>query len=83
MERMKVVLLLLENRKAEEAMAEAAKVINDFPVPEKKTIEPGLKTRSENVDRTFGTELFKSLTRSIQDKNGEALKKNTQLLAFS
>lgn len=82
MERIKIVLLLIENNRVADAVSEAAKVINDFPIPEKKSTEPGLKSSSEKIDQIFGTDLHKSLTRSLQEKNGEALKKNLQTLGL-
>lgn len=82
MERIKNILLLIENNRPGDALAEAAKVINDFAVPEKKSAEPGLKSSSENVDRIFDTELHKGLTQSLREKNGEALRKNLQTLGL-
>lgn len=82
MERIKTILLLIENSRSADAVAEANQVVKDFPVPEKKSIEPGLKSSSERVDRTFGADSYKTLLRSLQDKNGDALKESLQTLGL-
>ncbi len=82
---MKRALLLAENGKGQDAVAEARAVYDDFSheMGMGMTMEgAGLKSTAAQIDRTFGTQLGQSLEQSIQQSNPETLKRAIQELAL-
>ncbi|MEW6683404.1 MAG: hypothetical protein AB1451_10850 [Nitrospirota bacterium] len=82
---MKRALLLAENGKAQEAVAEARAVYEDFAheMGMGMTMEgAGLKSTAAQIDRTFGTRLGESLEQSLQRNDADTLKKTIQELAL-
>lgn len=82
---MKRALLLAENGKGQEAVAEARAVYEDFAhdMGMGMTMQgAGLKSTAAQIDRTFGTRLGESLEQSLQKNDAEALRKAIQELAL-
>ncbi|MFZ5875079.1 MAG: hypothetical protein ACOYXU_01600 [Nitrospirota bacterium] len=82
---MKRALLLIENGKASDAVAETRAIYDDFShdMGMGMTMQgAGLKTTAAQIDRTFGTRLGESLAQSLQQNNADALKKTIQELAL-
>jgi hypothetical protein len=82
---MKRALLLADNGKTQDAVAEARAVYDDFAheMGMGMTMEgAGLKSTAAQIDRTFGTRLGESLERALQQNDAEALKKAIQELAL-
>lgn len=82
---MKRALLLAENGKGQDAVAEARAVYEDFSheMGMGMTMEgAGLKSTTAQIDRTFGTQLGLSLEQSLQQNDAETLKKTIQELAL-
>ncbi len=82
---MKRALLLAENGKGQEAVAEARAVYEDFShdMGMGMTMEgAGLKSTAAQIDRTCGTRLGESLERSLHQNDAESLKTTIQELAL-
>jgi hypothetical protein len=82
---MKRALLLIDNGKASDAVAEARAIYDDFShdMGMGMTMQgAGLKTTAAQIDRTFGTHLGESLEQSLQQHDAETLKTTIQELAL-
>jgi len=82
---MKRALLLIENDKGRDAVAEARAIYDDFShdMGMGMTMEgAGLKSSAAQIDRAFGTQLGASLEQSLQKEDAAALHRLIQQLAF-
>jgi hypothetical protein len=82
---MKRVLLLADNGKGQDAVAEARAVYEDFAheMGMGMTMKgAGLKSTAAQIDRTFGTRLDDSLAQSLQQGDAGTLQKAVQELAL-
>lgn len=82
---MKRALLLIENGKGQDAVAEARAIYDDFShdMGMGMTMEgAGLKSTAAQIDRAFGTRLGASLDNALERGDADALRKLIQELAF-
>jgi hypothetical protein len=82
---MKRALLLVENGKGKDAVAEAHKVYEDFShdMGMGMAMEgAGLKSTAAQIDRAFGTQLGTSLEQALQKEDAAELRRLIQQLAF-
>jgi hypothetical protein len=82
---MKRALLLIDNGKGKDALAEVRAVYDDFShdMGMGMTMEgAGLKSTAAQIDRAFGTQLGASLEQSIRKEDADGLHRLIQQLAF-
>lgn len=82
LERMEVILGLIETGDKELAFREAQEVFEDFHYHDFSRVEEGLKTIAVRMDREFGTNLEKQLEDSFSKKDPELLGKTIKTLGL-
>ncbi|MBI2485357.1 MAG: hypothetical protein HYW01_00040 [Deltaproteobacteria bacterium] len=78
--RMEIILRLIEGGKTEVAFKETQGILDDFHYHRPAGVEEGLRTTVARIDKKYGTDLEKPLNESIMKKDPAALKKSLQTL---